>query len=200
MALSTLTVAFPYQASCVLVLFLLAYRLLFAWKRFQMKRSHGCQQIAQHPLNGFFSTEYDKRFSEAFKDGHVSKFVAKQFEVCGSSTYEVKDLKQHIVYTADPYNAQAIFTRLDDFHKEPKLGGRAFHRDGIMTQEGAAWRQSRDLLNPLFSRAELNELDHFEKFIDRMVALIPRDGSTVNLQPLLRKLVSTTYTMDVSIS
>jgi hypothetical protein len=35
-------------------------------------------------------------------------------------------------------------------------------------------------------------VDGFRKFVDRMLALIPRDGSTVDLQPLFQKLVRLT--------
>lgn len=61
---------------------------------------------------------------------------------------------------------------------------------GIFLEDGHAWKRSRDLIKPLFKRAELSDVEGFAKFVDRMFALIPRDGTTVDLQPLFQKLVS----------
>ncbi|KHO02101.1 Cytochrome P450 family protein [Metarhizium album ARSEF 1941] len=59
---------------------------------------------------------------------------------------------------------------------------------GIFTKDGPAWKHSRDTLKPLFLRAELSDVDRFKKHVDRMLSLIPRDGSTVDLKPLVCKL------------
>jgi cytochrome P450 monooxygenase len=67
---------------------------------------------------------------------------------------------------------------------------------GIFSEDGPAWKRSRDLIKPLFKRAELSDVEGFKKFVDRMLALIPRDGSTVDLKPLFEKLVRVASVLD----
>jgi cytochrome P450 len=63
-----------------------------------------------------------------------------------------------------------------------------FLGDGIITRDGAFWKRSRQLTNPIFSRAQVSTLAPFEVHVGRMIRRIPRDGSTVDLQPLLKML------------
>jgi len=65
---------------------------------------------------------------------------------------------------------------------EPFLG------DGIITTDGHAWKRSRQLLNPVFARAQVSELSSFEVHVGRMIQRIPRDGSMVDMQPLCKML------------
>lgn len=81
-------------------------------------------------------------------------------------------------------------TQWQDFGREKRRAARGFFGDGILSMNGHEWKQARELVNPLFQRAELTDVDHFRKYVDRMLELIPRDGSTVDMQPLLQKLVS----------
>lgn len=61
---------------------------------------------------------------------------------------------------------------------------------GILTNEGAAWRRSRNLIKPLFKRAELSDVVRFERHVDRLMKVLPRDGQTVDLMPWMAKVVS----------
>lgn len=65
-----------------------------------------------------------------------------------------------------------------------------FTGSGVLTNEGIAWRRSRDLIRPLFVRAELSDVMRFERHVDRLMDVLPRDGQTVNLIPWMAKLVS----------
>ena len=64
-----------------------------------------------------------------------------------------------------------------------------FFGNGIFSQDGALWKHSRDIIKPLFTRAEISDVDSFRLYADRMFSLIPSDGSTVDIHPLLLKLV-----------
>jgi hypothetical protein len=46
------------------------------------------------------------------------------------------------------------------------------------------------MIKPIFTRAELSDIDHLASFANRFMALLPDDGSMVDVQPLLRRLVS----------
>lgn len=61
--------------------------------------------------------------------------------------------------------------------------------NGIFTQEGAAWKHSRDLLRKQFVRAQYQKLDHaFGEHVDNLIALLPRNSGVVDLQPLFFRL------------
>jgi len=57
-----------------------------------------------------------------------------------------------------------------------------------MTVDGHAWKTSRQLLSPVFTRAQVSELSSFEVHVGRMISRIPRYGSTVDMQPLCKML------------
>ena len=79
-----------------------------------------------------------------------------------------------------------------DFGLEPLRNGLAmplFGR-GINTTDGDEWQHSRSLIKPTFSRVEICNFDSLSFHFERFSALLPRDDSTVDLQPLLSRLVS----------
>ena len=65
--------------------------------------------------------------------------------------------------------------------------------DGIFTQQGAAWKHSRELLRKQFARIQYQDLYHFAEHVDNLIACIPANG-TVDLQPLFFSLTLDTTT------
>jgi len=66
--------------------------------------------------------------------------------------------------------------------------------DGIFTQDGAAWKHSRELLKPQFARSNYRDLDLFKEHVDNLIARIPQDGSSIDLQPLFFRFTLDTMT------
>lgn len=65
---------------------------------------------------------------------------------------------------------------------------------GIFTQEGAAWKHSRELLRKQFIRAQYQQLDQaFAEHVENLLMCIPSCG-TVDLQPLFFNLTLDTST------
>ena len=62
---------------------------------------------------------------------------------------------------------------------------------GIYTTDGPFWEHSRALVKPIFTRAQFADLETLEHYLKQMMDLIPGDGSSVDILPLLSKLVST---------
>ena len=56
--------------------------------------------------------------------------------------------------------------------------------DGIFTQDGAAWKHSRELLRPQFSRQQYRDLDIFRDHIDNLIQRVSEQSDSVDLQPL----------------
>lgn len=60
--------------------------------------------------------------------------------------------------------------------------------DGAFTTDGEIWKRSQELLQPLFSRSQVSQLTSLQVHVDRFLEHIPRDGSTVDIQPLTQML------------
>lgn len=65
--------------------------------------------------------------------------------------------------------------------------------NGIFTQEGPAWKHSRELLRKQFARVQSRNLSHFHEHVDNLIACIPSSG-VVDLQPLFFNLTLDTTT------
>src|SRR5271163_4346128 len=66
--------------------------------------------------------------------------------------------------------------------------------DGIFTQEGAAWKHSRELLRKQFVRTQYQNLDHFREHVDNLISRLPAKEGVIDLQPLFFNLTLDTTT------
>ena len=66
--------------------------------------------------------------------------------------------------------------------------------DGIFTQEGLAWKHSRELLRKQFARTQYQNLDHFRDHVDNLLGCLPPLHGLVDLQPLFFNLTLDTTT------
>lgn len=66
--------------------------------------------------------------------------------------------------------------------------------DGIFTQEGPAWKHSRELLRPQFARNQYKDLNVFKEHMDNLISNIPASRGVVNLQPLFFRFTLDTTT------
>lgn len=66
--------------------------------------------------------------------------------------------------------------------------------NGIFTQEGSAWKYSRDLLRKQFARAKYQNLESsFAEHVDNLISSMP-SGGVIDLQPLFFSLTLDTST------
>ena len=66
--------------------------------------------------------------------------------------------------------------------------------DGIFTQEGEAWKHSRETLRPHFHFKQYADLEVFRQSVDDLIDIIPQKGGVVDLQPLFFRLTLDTTT------
>ncbi|KAF2005089.1 N-alkane-inducible cytochrome P450 [Amniculicola lignicola CBS 123094] len=64
---------------------------------------------------------------------------------------------------------------------------------GIFTTDGAPWKHSRGLLRPCFERSQVADVTLLEKHVRKLIEVIPKDGSTIDMQPIFHDL-----TMDIA--
>jgi cytochrome P450 len=56
-----------------------------------------------------------------------------------------------------------------------------FLGDGIFGVDGSAWSDARALLRPHFHKQRISDLEIFEKKVNLMISLLPKDGGTVDM-------------------
>ncbi|WEW55763.1 hypothetical protein PRK78_001196 [Emydomyces testavorans] len=66
--------------------------------------------------------------------------------------------------------------------------------NGIFTQEGAAWKHSRELLRKQFVRTQYQNFDRFHEHVDNLIQRLPANEGVVDLQPLFFSLTLDTST------
>ncbi|KAI9150093.1 n-alkane-inducible cytochrome P450 [Paramyrothecium foliicola] len=121
--------------------------------------------------------------------------VADEYEP-GNTLYQFLLFGPRAFHVLHPSNVEAI---LSTNFKEFGFGTRSavlgpLLGNGIFTQEGQAWRHSRELLRKQFVHARYKDLENsIGEHVDNLVALIP-DHDVIDLQPLFFSLTMDTST------
>lgn len=103
-----------------------------------------------------------------------------------ANTYSNTIVGLNIVTTIDPANIQTILAqKFNDYD----LGGRIYAwgplvGKGVFTSDGPEWAHRRAMIRPNFTKQQVASLDMFERHFGHLLALLPQDGSTIDLQKL----------------
>ena len=152
---------------------------------------HGCKSISQYPHKDRWGADLARLRKEAQKEGKFTALYEKHFATYGK-TWEENFYGSKVINSVQWENFQEAGTSLVPYlsramgankYAKPFLG------KGITTTDGADWKHARDLVTPTFARAELSDISRLVPFVDKLIELIPRDGSTVDMQPLLHRMV-----------
>ncbi|KAH7382165.1 N-alkane-inducible cytochrome P450 [Pyrenochaeta sp. MPI-SDFR-AT-0127] len=109
----------------------------------------------------------------------------------GSHTIATSVLGVNLFITDDPENVKTLLaTDFDTWSlgKERIEQMSSYLGHGIFTNEGKAWKYSREMLRPCFEKSAVADVSILEKHTERLFNLLPTDGSTVDLQPLFHEL------------
>ncbi|KAG6056130.1 hypothetical protein E4U17_002465 [Claviceps sp. LM77 group G4] len=170
--------------------------IVIQWRRCSLRRRLGCQKPPRYPhrlpwLLDPWGRDLQNQRVEAFAKGRYNRLHLQQFLKCGPTFEERSSHKGTLLCTTDDDNWRTILVhKAEDYCKEEARTGPMlrFIGPGILTNEGAAWRRSRNLIKPLFKRAELSDVVRFERHVDRLMKVLPRDGQTVDLMPWMAKV------------
>ena len=184
------------NAFIVIILLALVQHLYGKWIESRAFRAaaleHGCQKPRRYPHKWPYGVDLLRARLAAIRKGRYNRLYLEHFQTHGK-TWEENLAGTRVINSMEAANFHQVAAL--SFHDYGKLAMRnkalsPFLGDGIFSQDGARWKHSRDLIKPLFTRAELSgDIDSFKIYADRLLSLIPRDGSTVDLQPLLLKMV-----------
>jgi hypothetical protein len=172
------------------VVYSLLQRTITVYRHSTIIKENGCKPIPSYPhKDPVFGLDL---FIENFglsKNGGLVDRVRERFQSVngGVNTFTQLILGERVINTCEPENIKAILaTQFKDFSLPPRRKN-ALHPvfgHGIFTTDDKEWEASRALLRPSFARSYIGDLKVFESHIIKMIAKIPRDGSTVDLQEL----------------
>lgn len=174
---------------CVLVIYgLRATRDYYA--RLKLIRQRGCQPPPSLPQKDpFFGLDVVYQMFRSAKERRRNMSMKEQVDIYGR-TFQSKPYGNTTIFTIEPRNLQAVFaTDFESYGLEPLrlFVFEPFIGKGIITTDGAFWEHSRALIRPTFARAQVADLSSLEVHVSRLIDLIPKDGSTVDLQPLFAR-------------
>ena len=176
----------------------LAYRSWQAYSLRRRRRSHGCQPARRYPhAEPFFGLDLFFRRGQAISEQRYLPQLDAWYSEYGA-TFEAQSFGVTAINTIEPENIKTVYsTRFADWGVQPvRLPVmRAFCGEGFLTADGAAWDFGRALLKPSFRRVNISDLSALEDHLQLLLARIPADGATVDLQPLLFDLCLDTATL-----
>ncbi|KAF7934179.1 uncharacterized protein EAE97_008539 [Botrytis byssoidea] len=133
---------------------------------------------------------------EHAKQSKLLERWANRFEQFGD-TFAAVLLGNPMIATIDQLNVQTMLgSNFKDYGVQPlrRSATLPFLGEGVFTMDGSFWQHPRTLMRPTFTRANVANLPSFEKNLQKFFKLLPEDGSTVDLKPLLCKLFIDTST------
>lgn len=133
---------------------------------------------------------------KALTNENLMGFVLENNRKAHARTFLQEALFKHVLISQDPENVKAVLaTKFKDFtfaerssHIIPVFGS------GIFTQDGLAWKHSRAMLRPQFSKEQVSRLEHVLAHVGQLVESIDQQHGLVNLVPLFHMLTMDTAT------
>ncbi|KAI9685798.1 MAG: hypothetical protein M1820_010737 [Bogoriella megaspora] len=177
----------------VFVLLALANVVLNCTNRVRGMRKHGCKRPRKYPhKDPFFGLDVIFEDQRANKEGRHIAVLQERFHRCGKTYEQLRPDRARIINTMEAKMAQAVATQIDSFGFEPMRYGfpptRAFFGRGILAVDGPFWEHSRALIKPVFAKAQIANLASLDNHLSSLMTYIPKNGSTVDLQPLFKRL------------
>ncbi|KAM3440025.1 hypothetical protein NHJ13734_003460 [Beauveria thailandica] len=126
----------------------------------------------------------EHRYLEWLRDLHASMPHTKTF----SANYG----GYRWIFSIEPEILKAVYaTNFQSFGVEPirqhPPGFQPFAHKGVSTSDGDDWSFSRTLIKPFFERSVYVSTDRIKPFADKFMTLLPDDGETFDMQPLLQR-------------
>ena len=158
--------------------------------RFERRaRALGCGRVAVYPhKDPILGLDTFIEAMRALNSHRLLDFYATRFAKYGTTHYSIA-LGKWILMTNEVENIRTILgTNMDDW---PIAGPRLLATlpvlgpDSIFTSNGEVWHKARSMLRPSFVRDQVADLKCFDRHIKNMLATIPADGVSFDIQDML---------------
>ena len=168
----------------------------YGWKIYQRRaiaRAYGCQQPKKfRHIDPLLGLDLFLQAGKLFEENKYLPELVKRYNEYGR-TFQTNLLGTPSINTIEPENLRIIYsTNFHHWGVQPVRlpAHEPFCGRGFLTTDGPAWEHGRSLLKPSFKKSNIADLSIFEKYVTKIIEHIPKDGSTIDLQPLLFNLVS----------
>ncbi|KAI0006842.1 cytochrome P450 alkane hydroxylase-like protein [Xylariaceae sp. FL0662B] len=162
---------------CIAVLLVRQHR-----RRQAARRQRGCEPLGQHqPLEPLIGLDFSIAIHKDIASLH------RYFQHYGHS-FQINSLVGlPTIFTIAPENIRVINTRDNEWGIQSNRlpGMEYFCGRGFLTMDGEMWRYSRRSLRPSFAKSNLLDLSVLSQEADIFFDQLPKDGTTVDLQPPL---------------
>jgi len=178
----------------LLISFPLLYKLITSLRYRNALRRHRCRSVASYPhKDPFLGYDLYRIIERSRQQNNAVLTLQWLFDSYGKGkTFQALTWGIPTVYSADSRIIRAVLKE-----KPHNFGVEAFRkpfndpwiRRGILVSDGQEWKMSRAILRPLFQKSQHADLPGLEVHILRLITLMPKDGGTFDIQPLLCNLV-----------
>ncbi|EDO03291.1 hypothetical protein SS1G_05772 [Sclerotinia sclerotiorum 1980 UF-70] len=155
------------------------------------RKKAGCSSPVKYKhLDPFFGFDLLSKKIQYTKAGNLLALDDELFAKYGKTLHTIFFGRNHWM-TMDHLVIQTVAaTEADKFGSAPSNRKPAWPLlgDGAFTTDGHIWKRSRELLQPVFSRSQVSQLSGLKSHMERFFERIPRDGSTIDIQPLAQGL------------
>ncbi|KAI4730307.1 cytochrome P450 52A1 [Aureobasidium sp. EXF-10728] len=176
------------------------YVALGWWKlrqsRQELERRNKClPPHAFYPnLEPFMALDMVLSVLSAAKKKKLLEWFRGNFQTHGPM-FVVSTLPSIAVHTIEAENIKTAYSlKFDDWSAGP--GRQAFKHvmaGSTFMSDGSVWSHGRSILRPMFAKDRITDLDLFENHFQKLLKLIPEDGSTFDLGALFHR-----FAIDVS--
>ncbi|KAI0484191.1 cytochrome P450 [Xylariaceae sp. FL0804] len=155
-------------------------------------RSHGCQDPPSYDhRDPIFGLDLFLSYKKSFEERDFLGLNYRLFQKYGK-TFRARLLGQPLIKTMDSEITKYVHaTYFEHFGVEKIRSGIEYlWGDGITVVDGEKWASRRKLIKPSLDVAHIANLENrsLASHVARLMELIPRDGTTVDLMPLFRRL------------
>lgn len=174
---------------CVIFSLRTLFRYISVW---QQKRFHRCGPATMVPNKfPYLGLDFQRTYREVWTNGQYVAWTCAMLDNPGKTTL-ASVWGTTWVFTAHPDNIRQI-------HSQAGLGSTMvvgpsrkknndWLGDGSFVNDGPRWKLSRSLFKPIFSRLSTAKLDRFQIHVGRCLDLVPEDGVSFDLQPMMKRL------------
>lgn len=173
---------YKLSSFAALLLGIILYFIQQRQRRNDARQQRECGTLVQHqPSDPFFGLDFIVKIHQDISSLH-------RFHQDHGHSFELNTfINLPTIYTVAPENIRVIHTDDENWGIEPgRLPGmEAFCGRGFLTMDGDVWRHARRALRPSFAKSNLLDLSVLSREVDKVAADLPKNGYTVDLQPLL---------------
>ncbi|KAF4627550.1 hypothetical protein G7Y89_g10609 [Cudoniella acicularis] len=194
-----------FNAACLLLLLASCYLLyelfvrvasFFALK--QQMKAHGCKLVnSPRNLDPFFGIDFLLERSKHVKNHTWLNYTENHFKSLGLNICQLNMLGNRVLFTIEPKNLETIHqTKFKSWGITPNRRNRVsqFIGEGIFTNDGSHWQQSRRILRRSFERSHIEDITTMERHMQPLIESIPKNGSTVDLRKLFHRFTMNSAT------